>query len=250
MPTPFMHLHIAEQVRASDGLNGAVGRLLAQEWPACYLGSVAADVQVISQAPREQTHFYGLPPDPQQLPYEVMLERHPELANAGRLPSAQAVFVAAYTAHLLLDVRWYWEVLVPYFISAEWGETRYRFLIHNTLLTYLDQIALAALPATAGATLAAAEPANWLPFAADADLVQWRDMLVAQMQPGAAVQTVEIYAKRLGMTAADFAANLRDPAWLEAQVFSNIPLPRVQAVLDGAVGQSIELIEKYLMRDA
>jgi hypothetical protein len=244
-----MHLQIAERVRASESFDGAVRRLVEQEWPAFYLGSVAADVQTVSHVPRDQTHFYGLPPDPHRPVHEVMFSQHPSLAEAGRLPPAQAVFVAAYAAHLMLDVRWYWEVLTPYFINAEWGEHRHRFLVHNTLLTYLDQIAMAGLPANADETLAAAEPACWLPFVDDADLTCWRDMLVEQLRPGAMSQTVEVYARRLGMTAADFAANLRDPAWMDEQVFHNVPLARVQAMLEGAVGQSIELIQDYLKRE-
>jgi hypothetical protein len=48
------------------------------------------------------------------------------------------------------------------------------------------------------------------------------------------------------MAPADFAANLRDPAWMDDQVFRNVPLPRVQTMLDEAVGQSITLINDYL----
>jgi hypothetical protein len=241
-----MHLQIAERVRASHQFSGEARRLVEQQWPAFYLGSVAADVQTVSHAPRDQTHFYGLPPDPHRPVHELMFSQHPSLAGAGRLPPAQAVFVAAYAAHLMLDVRWYWDVLTPYFINADWGEHRHRFLIHNSLLTYLDQIALAALPASADETLAAAAPDSWLPFVADADLTCWRDMLVQQLRPGAMSQTVEVYARRLGITPADFAANLRDPAWMDDQVFRNVPLPRVQTMLDEAVGQSITLINDYL----
>lgn len=241
-----MHLQIAERVRASQELRGRVRRLVEQEWPAFYLGSIAADVQTVSHAPRDQTHFYGLPPDPHRPAHELMFSHHPSLAQAAGLPPAQAVFVAAYAAHLMLDVRWYWDVLTPYFIGAEWGEHRHRFLVHNTLLTYLDQLALAALPPAAGDTLAAAEPHNWLPFVADPDLTHWRDMLVDQLRPGATAQTVEVYARRLGMSPADFAANLHNPAWMEEHLFSNVPLPHVQAMLDKAVGQSIELITSYL----
>jgi hypothetical protein len=249
MPTPFMHLQIAERIRADERLQGEARRLVEQEWPAFYLGSVAADVQTVNQMAREKTHFYGLPPDRERPAHEVMLAEYPALAEAGRLRPGQAVFVAAYAAHLMLDLSWYWQVLTPYFFNGDWGETRYRFLIHNTLLTYLDRIDQAALPATAGPTLAAGEPADWLPFVSDDDLRCWRDMLVAQLRPGALSQTVEIYARRLGMTAADFAANLDDPAWMEVQVFRNVPLAGVRAVLDEAVGESVALISEYLKRE-
>jgi hypothetical protein len=247
MPTPFMHLRIAERIRAHGRLPGDIGQLLAQEWPAFYLGSVAADYQVISAIPREDTHFYGLPPAPDSQAHEVMLAAFPELAVAANLPPEQAVFVSAYMAHLLLDLRWYREVLAPYFLQAShWENHRQRFTIHNILLTYLDQEALAALPATAGATLSAANPVQWLPFAADADLVRWRDLIAGQLQPGAASQTIEIYADRLAISPGEFAANLTNASWMQEQLFSRVPVATVQAMLDSAVDQSVKLITGYL----
>jgi hypothetical protein len=240
-----MHLQIAERVRADPALDERVRCRLDEAWPAFYLGSVAADVQSVTGTPREQTHFYGLPPQPGE-GYLKMLDIHPYLADATLLPVAQSVFVSAYSAHLMLDLRWFREVLVPYFITPNWGDHRHRFLVHNTLLTYLDRQALASLPGNAALTLGAAEPDCWLPFAADGDLVRWRDILVEQLRPGAAIQTVEIYAGRLRITPAQFAANLADAQWMEEHVFRNVPLDRVMDMLASAVEETGELIGKYL----
>jgi hypothetical protein len=247
MPTPFMHLRIAEQLRAPGRVPEDLRRSLVRELPAFYLGSVAPDYQVICAIPREQTHFYDLPPAPGSLAHEAMLAAHPELANAANLPPAQAVFIAAYMAHLMLDLRWYREVLVPFFLQpGHWRDHRHRFTIHNILLTHLDQQALATLPPDAGATLAAANPVQWLPFAGDADLRRWRDLIAAQLQPGAASQTVEIYADRLAMSPDEFAAKLASPTWMEEQLFSRVPVASVQAMLDSAMDQSAILITDYL----
>lgn len=242
-----MHLWMAERIRVRGCLPDELYQIVVQEWPAFYLGSVAPDYQVISAIPREDTHFYELPPAPESEAHEDMLAAHPELAVAAKLPPAQAVFVAAYMAHLMLDLRWYREVLAPYFLQGgHWHNYRQRFTIHNILLTYLDQKALAQLPAVAGATLAAAEPVQWLPFAADADLLRWRDLIAGQLQPGAASQTIKIYADRLAVSPDEFAANLADATWMEKQLFSRVPVATVEAMLDAAVDQSVALISAYL----
>ena len=243
-----MHLEVAERLRAHHRLDPQIARQLDAAWPAFYLGNVAADFQTISDVPRATTHFYNLPPAPGEEAHEVLLERYPQLADAAALRPAHAVFVAGYRAHLLLDLRWYWDVLVPYFIEAPgWPDDhRQRFLVHNTLLTYLDRRTLAALPEAAAKTLAAAEPRGWLPFAGDGDLIRWQEMLVRQLQPGAPVETVAIYAERMRMTPAAFAANLDDPQWMRENVFRRVPLEAVQAVIAGGVEQSVTLVTEYL----
>ena len=249
MPTPFMHLQIAEDIRAQIGqrADGRLKRLLEQEWSAFYMGSVAADFQTICDIPRAETHFYDMPPAPDDKAYPLMLANYPELAQVAALPDDKAVFVAAYCVHLMLDLLWFREVLVPYFVEApEWGDFPTRRLVHHILLAYLDNLAENTLPETSADVLAAAQPHQWLPFAADVDLVNWRDMLVAQLQPGAISQTVQIYADRLQMSPDEFEERLQDPEWVEAQVFTNIPVTEVQAKLKAAVPHSIDIIKDYL----
>ncbi len=248
MPTPFMHLRIAERLRAHEALPEEVARTIDGCWPAFYLGNVAADFQTICDIPREEAHFYQLPPAEGVEAHKVMLERYPQLAHPEAMRPGHAVFIAGYRAHLLLDLRWYWDVLMPYFVEAKgWSaDHRQRFLVHNTLLTYLDGEARASLPEDAGETLAAAEPKHWLPFASDGDLIRWRDMLVRQLQPGATRETVAIYAERMNMRPDEFAARLADPAWMEAQVFRKVPLEAVEAVLEEGLVESVGLVTDYL----
>ncbi len=155
-----MHLHIAEQIYEMAAANGN-GRLqtsLAAEWPAFYLGSVAPDVNAISTLPRASTHFYDMPPDPDETAYKTMLAQFPQLANVAAMSLGQAICVAAYSAHLMLDLIWLREVVYPFFFRAEnLGNRQQRRLTHFILLTYLDTIALEGLPQTAVSTLPASK---------------------------------------------------------------------------------------------
>lgn len=248
MPTPFMHLEVAERILAHKALGRSITRKVTAELPAFYLGNVAADYQTIADTPRETTHFYKLPPERDTIAHARLLECYPRLAAASSLNDDHAVFIAAYRAHLLLDLRWYWEVLVPFFVEAKnWpADHRQRFLVHNTLLTYLDKMALESLPSGTAQILDRAEPDDWLPFASDGDLIRWRDMLVRQLQPGARIETVTIYARRMKMTPEAFAANLEDPHWMQEHVFRKVPLRAVHEVISAGVDSSVTLIADYL----
>jgi len=260
MPTPFTHLQMAENIAAQlageNGRSSENGRslengrlldLLRREWPAFYLGSVAPDVQTVSGVSREATHFYGIPPAPDNLAYPRMLAQYPQLADVTQLSAAQAVFVAGYSAHLLLDLIWFREILLPIFVhSPELGERPQRWLLHHILLTYLDGLAYESLPETAVTTLAAAHPHHWLPFVTDQHLQVWRDMLTVQLEPDAPLETVAVYAKRLQMTPEKFAAQLADKQWMAAHFFALVPVQKVQDRFETAVAESITVIHNYL----
>lgn len=254
MPTPFMHLQIAEMIRrrcdAEENDNGRLSQLLSDHWPAFYLGSVAPDLQIVSKARREETHFYGLPPAPENQGYTRMLSYYPQLADRRRLAPEQAVFVGAYQAHLLLDLIWFREILVPLFIEAEdIGDLPKRWLMHHTLLTVLDKDAYVSLPADGAETLSEADPQEWLPFAGDADIKEWRDLLVAQLLPGAPLQTATIYAGRLGMTVEQFRSRLDNEEWMSEVFATYVSLDRVREILATAVPASVELLHSYLLID-
>ncbi|MCA9981420.1 MAG: hypothetical protein KDD89_11315, partial [Anaerolineales bacterium] len=143
MPTPFMHLYMAEQVRhhvQKMSHTAVLHRLLCAEWAAFYLGSVAPDFQAICHVPRETTHFYPIPPEPDdEGAFDRLLAQYDFLTAVGDLSPAHAVFIAGYGAHLLYDLIWDSAILTPRFRLAEWDEVRARFMGYNTLLTYLDR---------------------------------------------------------------------------------------------------------------
>ena len=247
MPTPFMHLQTAERILASERLAPEIRDLLLANYPAFYLGNVAPDYQAICDIPREETHFYKLPPTLGNQGYDTMLACHPDLTAVQELAPNKAIFIAGYSIHLKLDLLWYHEVLVPYFFLSEgWEDHRQRFMIHNTMLTYLDMLAVETLPDKAAETLSSAIPDYQLSFAADSKLVVWRDMLVDQLQPGAMLRTVEIYAGRLEMSPEEFAANLENPAWMADYVFGKVPVEKVQEMLAETVDENIDIITSYL----
>ena len=251
MPTPFMHLHIAEHIRESlrdrVGQTGQLSAVLADQWPAFCLGTVAPDYQVLCGVPREATHFYSLPPDPDNQAYPLMLARYPHLRDTCSLPANQALFIAGYSAHLMLDLIWFRQIVEPmFYYRSQLGDIRKRHLLHLILLCYHDKLAFEALPDTVGNTLASVQPEGWLPFAADEELTNWRDYLAAQLLPGGTSKTVEIYAGRLQMTTEAFTAKLDNGVWLQKNLFAHVSVLAVKEILAEAVPASIRLINSYL----
>lgn len=246
-----MHLRIAELIRKQAGDKGRLSSLLSASWPAFYLGSVAADCQKIAGISREATHFYGLPPQPDNQAYPRMLAEYPQLADGPALPPEQAMFVAAYSIHLMVDLIWFRDVLMPYFVNAKkWAATfEERRMVHHIVLTYLDKLAYESLPETAVSTLSSAQPDHWLPFISDEALCQWQNLLVAQLEPAGELETINVYAGRQGITPASFSANLDSPEWMETHVFQYIPVGEIEAKLETAVTDSITLICDYLHID-
>ncbi|KPK10146.1 MAG: hypothetical protein AMJ56_08820 [Anaerolineae bacterium SG8_19] len=248
MPTPFMHLQVAEGIKSHSRLHPTLSALIERHFSAFYLGSIAPDVQSITKQPRSSTHFYDLPPRPEDKAYPKLLATYPQLSKPEHLPPEQSVFVSAYCAHLMLDLRWYHEVLIPYFVDpVEWDDNHQRFVVHNTLLTYLDKIAVESLPDRAGQILAEAKPDGWLPFVNDDDLARWRDNLVDQLQPGAPLRTIEIYAGRLYMLPEEFANNLEEPSWMEEHLIRRVPVDSVIEMMSSAVAESVNLINHYFL---
>jgi hypothetical protein len=248
MPTPFMHLQVAEEIKSHSRLDPAIRSLVNQHFPAFYLGSVAPDVQSITKQPRSSTHFYDLPPRPEDKGYPKLMATYPELSDPDRLSPDQAAFISAYCAHLMLDLLWFHDVLIPYFIEPEeWDDNHQRFVVHNTLLTYLDKIAVESLPDEAGQVLAEAEPDDWLPFVNDEDLSRWRDTLVDQLLPGAPLRTIEIYAGRLYMSPEEFANNLEEPSWMEEHLIRRVPVDSVIEMMSSGVTESVKLINRYFL---
>ena len=249
MPTPFTHLDIAERMLVSDQLSPALRRQILADKPAFMLGHVAADLQTICDLRRSDTHFYRRM---EALTFDapaLMLARYPEIARASQLTLGHRLFVAGYLAHLLFDIIWFRRILHPHYWDVPGWQASFeaRVLSHNTLLTYLDTVALGRLPAGTGQLLAAATPHHWLPFASDEQICRWRDMLAAQLEPGAAIQTIIIYAERMKVPSETFQAHLADPIWMQDNVFRIVPLPLLRQLIDDVVMQSIRCVENYLL---
>jgi hypothetical protein len=252
MPTPVMHLALAERMLAEDVLAPALRGQLRQQRGPFLLGHTAGDVQAISGQSREETHFYTISSrhsssvrQRRGAAYEAMFATHPELAHAESLPPAHAAFIAGYIAHLELDELWLDRVFLPYFASG-WASWPERSFLHNVLRTWLDHQNRRYVNDTIAASLRRAEPQGWLPFVSDAALRGWRDWLIAQLTPGERLQTAQVFADRMGVPVSDMEMVIHSPRQMEERVFSRIPKAELRAFCDTGYERSIDLIEQYL----
>ena len=247
VPTPFYHLSIGEELLRHPALP-AEARSFLVAWRGEFLfGNTAADVQVVSGQPREATHFFDLPIRPGlPPPWQALLSQHPRLADPAGLPPAQAAFLAGYLCHLQADYLWVREIFAPVFgPHCAWGSFGQRLYLHNVLRSYLDR---RVLPELAGkhAYLSQVEPQAWLPFTTDRHLRAWRDLLFPQLQPGANVQTVEVFARRQGISAQDYYALLDSEERMRREVFVRLPPEQVESYRQGLVDKNLQLLSDYL----
>ncbi len=254
MPTPFMHMRVAEQLaglaREPGGAASELAALLRAQWPAFVLGNIAPDYQALCGVRRSATHFYHLPPSSRGEAVHNLLLSYPELANPRKLPAAQSAFLTGYLAHLALDLIWHFDVVAPYFLeSPQIPGPREGHVIHLVLLAFLDMEARQELQPQVGAALRAAEPDRWADFAPDPELSAWRDYVAAQLEAGAVSRTAEIYAARLHMEPEAFAGKLADGPWRREELFGRVPVSAVQERLQTAVPDCLELVTAYVRGD-
>ena len=246
MPTPFMHLHMVEKILAHPQ-SLAIRPLLFNHLPAFSFGNIAPDFQAICDVKREVSHFYPIPPQKGDYnAFKRLQDAHPHLSSPQSLTADEAVFTAAYGAHLLFDLIWDHIILTPVFRNGDWAEPATRFLAHNMMLTYIDREARDKLPHDAAYRLNQAPTSNLLPFATTKNLTTWQQTIANQLQPDAPSRTVEVYAKRMKMTTEAFLNNLNDPGWMDEHIFQQISWSLVQNTLDEAVPQAITLLINYL----
>jgi hypothetical protein len=246
MPTPVMHLALAEEILHGDSLPLAIRHLLTQQRGPFLLGHTAADVQTVSGQARRETHFYSIPRTDERPAYEALFAAHPGLARADRLPPAQSAFVAGYIAHLLLDELWLEHVFQRYFIGQAWGTQAERLFLHNVLRTWMDRQDQQRLNGTIVTALRQVDPQGWLPFVGDVHLRAWRDWLVGQFEPGHSVQTAAVFAQRMGVSVAEVEAVLMSPQQMETRIFGHVPQAALQSFHDTGYARSVGLIARYL----
>lgn len=248
MPTPVMHLALAEEILRGDGLSPAVRRLLIQQRGPFLLGHTAPDVQTISRQGREETHFYTIPRSTDRPASETLFAAYPTLARAETLPPARAAFITGYIAHLLLDELWLEDIFLHYFMRQEWASLRERLFLHNVLRTWVDARDQRRLDGGLVAALREAEPRGWLPFVGDEHLRAWRDWLAEQLGPGRGVQTAEVFARRMGVTVTKLEAILESPQQMEERIFCHIPRTALQSFHETGYERSVALIGWYLRK--
>jgi hypothetical protein len=240
-----MHLALAEEILSGSALPPATRGWLHEQRGAFLLGQTAPDVQSVSQQARQETHFYTLPRTSTRPAHEELFEAYPELARPSLLPADQAAFIAGYIAHLRVDEIWLDQIFLRYFAEGPeaWPVRAFR---HNVLRTWLDERDRQRLNHGIAQALREAEPEGWLPFAGDHNLRAWRDWLVEQLRPGQPVQTVEVFARRLGIEPQKMKAVLRSPQRMEAEIFQHLPADALPVFHEQSRAESVQLIERYL----
>jgi hypothetical protein len=248
VPTPFYHLSLAEDLLQQPTLPEMTRKLLSRQRGAFLFGNTAPDVQTISGQARATTHFFDVPIQSERpLPWDALLAAHPGLARVERLTLAQAVFIAGYLCHLQADWWWVVEIFTPVFgPGCRWESLKRRLYLHNVLRAYLDQRVLQALPVTTGMYLGQAAPVGWLPFVSDPHLKQWREFLFTQLQPGAAIQTVEVFAARQGVAPDEYYHLINSETLMEQTVFTRLPRQRLEAYRQRVLAENVRLLQSYL----
>ena len=248
MPTPFYHLSLAEGLLKNPVLPEEVRQFLHDSRCVFLFGNTSPDVQVVSGQARQSTHFFKLPIQAEDLPaWELLLLDHPQLADAGHIPTTQAIFMAGYLCHLQADWLWVKEIFAPFFGPyCSWGTFDERLYLHNVLRAYLDERILPGLHSAMDICLSQVEPDGWLPFVEDFYLYKWRDFLFPQLVPGATSQTVEVFSSRQGVSTPEFHALLASEDRMQAEVFEHLPLQRVQSYHQKVLDENARLLSNYL----
>lgn len=247
MPTPVQHLVLAQRLLDDATLPTMLRDRLRAQRGAFLFGNTAPDVQTVSGQLREATHFFVIPWKRVPRPHKAMFELFPYLGFPRNLPIDQAAFIAGYICHLWLDVLWVRDIYLDNFgPNARWGaHLRERHVYHNILRAWCDQHDQSQLNGSIGKALASANPIDWLPFAADRYLVQWRNDLAAQFQPGASIRTVEVFAERGGVLPEKFHEVLDSPAEMERHIFAHASPEKIEQFYRDGYVQMAELVMAY-----
>ena len=247
MPTPFYHLSLAQALLEHSALPLQLKENLHHHQPAFFLGHIAPDVQVVSKQKRTETHFYNIPIKAGILPpWEEIIRNYPGLLAANN-DYDQLVFVAGFLCHLQVD--WYWtqEIFEPIFgPSAFWSTLKKRLYLHNVLRSYLDRQVLHNLSEQTGHVIALANIQERLPFVNDPDLIKWRNFLAEQLQPGAKVKTVEVFANRQGISPEKYYGLLDSDLALDQQIFNRLSRRELDIFQKNILKENIVLLQALL----
>jgi hypothetical protein len=249
VPTPFYHLNVATDLLNHAERSAPFFRTLKTYRAEFFLGNTAPDVQTISGQDRQVTHFFDLPIRKDMIPaWDKMLALYPTLMRPANLPPAQAAFIAGYLCHLQADWLWVVEIFAPVFGPANmWKSFEQRLYLHNVLRAYLDTQILSSLPSGLATELRLASPAGWLPFVEDVYLCQWRDFLAQQLQPGAFVRTVEVFAARQGVPAEAYYRMINSEERLDQEIFAHLPRTALVDYRQRLLEENMRLLQTYFL---
>ena len=248
MPTPFYHLSLAIELLEQTDLVGEASAFLNSYRGEFLFGNTAPDVQVISGQARETTHFFTLPIWKNKCtPWQLFKGNYPCLAITASLPPEQAAFLAGYLCHLQADWFWVRDIFSPVFgAQSRIGSQEQRLYLHNVLRAYMDYRILKSLDEYVGPCLKQVNPQDWLPFTGDEHLCAWRDFLSPQLEPGAAIQTVEVFASRQGIDPSAFYQVIESEEDMEYKIFKYVPRKNMEIYRRRVMDENSRLIKSYL----
>lgn len=214
-------------------------------------GNIAPDVQVVSGQARAETHFFDLPLHQNLLkPWESFWRANPQLTFPSILNPHQKAFLLGYFSHLLADWQWIRQIFVPVFgLQSPWGTFQERLIWHNVLRAHLDQQILPSLQPKIAEHLLKAEPCDWLPFVEDRYLIQWRDQIARQLQPGQKNETIEVFASRQHITPAEFRRYLSSEQALQEVIFSRLSRRRLNLFRSQLITETLAFLEQLMSTD-
>jgi hypothetical protein len=240
-------LSVAEELIQHPALSDNTRILLQQQRGAFLLGNTAPDVQTISGQARLETHFFDLPLHRNDmLPWVKIFRAYPGLEGEHLHSQAQAAFVAGYLCHLQADWLWVKDIFAPAFgLHSTWQTFERRLYLHNVLRSYLDRELYTGLGNGVRSNMERIQPSSWLPFVQDMHLVEWRNFLTGQLQPGAEARTVEVFAVRQGIPQRAYYELLESEERMEAEVFSHIPRPMLVDYRSRLIDENLRILIAY-----
>lgn len=246
MPTPFYHLSLAQELIERPDLPPSFHDEMLNYRAEFLFGNIAPDVQVVSGQPRAETHFFDLPLHQNLLkPWELLWQTYPQLTIASNLKAEQRAFLIGYLCHLLADWQWIRQIFIPVFgLQNPWGTFQERLIWHNVLRAYLDQQIISSINPDIAVYLSGVNPRGWLPFVADLYLLQWRDQIARQLQPGQKIETIEIFASRQNITPEEFKRYLSSEKALEEVIFQRLPRSHLDIFRSELIVDTLSFIKK------
>jgi hypothetical protein len=248
VPTPFYHISVAVNLLEQVDLGESAHNFLNSFRGEFLFGTTAPDVQVVSGQKREDTHFFTIPVrQKDRSPWQRLLMVYPQLKQMNGMPPKQIAFLAGYMCHLQADWLWVREIFSPIFGSGgHWGSWKQRLYLHNVLRAYLDNKIVDRLVGSTGTSLRQVEPRGWLAFVEDGYLCSWRDYLYPQLEPGADIQTVEVFASRHGMEPGAFYRLIESEEEMENEVFSHLSRQQLDVYRQRVLEENMCLVKDYL----
>lgn len=252
MPPVCIHLSIAKE--AAGLLQHPV---IDQNLGSYFIGATLPDVHIITEARREETHFFDLEGECSESGAKTIFKTYHHLAKGERLDSATKSFVAGYLSHLVTDEVWILDIYRPFFGDSS-------LLCGQPMAHMLDRVLQFELDRRERENKAKMEEiraqiCDWEPrvsvdFIDPPTMRQWRDFICIAAGREPSLVFFPFFAQRFLLP-----RHKIDPEHLE-QFLSSLPAnlewaiqyvtpERLTAFEEKAISQSVAVAREYLGED-